>query len=249
MEQQVVVITGASSGIGAGLAERLASEGKTVVLVARRREALEDVASRCGGRGHVAPADVSRREEVRRVVDETLKRFGRIDVWVNNAGLGITKMPSQLTDEDVDLMMQVNVKSAMYGMQEVLPHFQSKNAGQIINVSSMLGRVPLAPFRSAYCGAKHFLNALTASLRTEVQQTHPGIQIALVSPGVVYTEFGKNAVHGGPDSRQLPGGQTVEEVTAVLADAIARPRPDVYTRSGSKAQVAQYLDALTADPA
>jgi NADP-dependent 3-hydroxy acid dehydrogenase YdfG len=248
MSEQVVVITGASSGIGAALAERLASEGKTVVLVARRKGALDEVAARCQGHGHVMVADVSRRDEVKRVVADTLARFERIDVWVNNAGLGITKMPSELTDEDVDLMMQANVKSALYGMQEVLPHFRSKNAGQIINISSMLGRMPFATFRSAYCGAKHFLNALTATFRAEVQQTHPGIQVTLVSPGVVYTDFGKNAVHGGPDSRQLPGGQTVEEVAEVIARVIASPRPDVYTRAGSREQVIKYFEGLGSDP-
>ena len=101
--------------------------------------------------------------EVQRVVREALDRFGRIDVWVNNVGQGITRSPSQLTDEDIDEVMQVNVKSALYGMQEVLPHFKERGTGHIINVSSMLGRIPFAMVRSAYCGAKHFLNALTAT--------------------------------------------------------------------------------------
>jgi short-subunit dehydrogenase len=81
---------------------------------------------------------------------------------------------------------------------------KSRNAGQIINISSMLGRLPFAVNRSAYCGAKHFLNALTTTFRLEVQATHPGIQVTLVSPGIVRTEFGRNALHGGPDSRDIP---------------------------------------------
>src|SRR5262249_28272640 len=152
------------------------------------------------------------------VVAAAVARFGRVDVWVNNAGRGISRSPSQLTDADVAEMMQANVMSALYGMQEILPHFQSRNQGHIINVSSMLGRMPMATFRSAYCGAKHFLNALTATFRDEVRQTHPGIQVTLVSPGVVRTEFGLNAVHGGPDSRQLPDSQSAEEVARVIAD-------------------------------
>lgn len=248
MSESVVVITGASSGIGASVARRLAAGGNTVVLVARRKEALEQVASECQGRGHVVVADVSRRSDVKRVVDYTLSRCGGIDVWINNAGVGITKLPSELTDEDVDLMVQANVKSAMYGMQEVLPHFRSKNSGQIVNVSSMLGRMPFATFRSAYCGAKHFLNALTATFRAELKETHPGIRVTLVSPGVVYTEFGKNAVHGGPDSRELPYGQTPEEVAEVVARAIAAPVDDLYTRKGSRARVVDYFSTMGSDP-
>ncbi|HEU4988502.1 MAG TPA: SDR family oxidoreductase [Gemmatimonadaceae bacterium] len=248
MSDRVVVITGASAGIGAALAERLAGDGASVVLVGRRPAELEQVAARCGGRALALAADATRRDEVRRVVREALERFGRIDVWVNNVGQGISRLPSQLTDDDVDEMVRVNVKSALYGMQEVLPHFKARGTGQIVNVSSMLGRMPMATFRSAYSGAKHFLNALTASFRAELASEYPGIQVSLVSPGVVRTDFGLNARHGGVDSRALPGSQSAEEVAAVIAGVIERPRPDVYTRPGAQAQVREYLDGLSADP-
>jgi NADP-dependent 3-hydroxy acid dehydrogenase YdfG len=245
---KVVVITGASAGIGAAAAELLASRGMKVVLVARRKEALDAVAAKCDGNALVVVADVTDRAAVRRVVDSAIERFGRIDVWINNAGVGITRMPSELTDEDVDEMMRLNVKSALYGMQEVLPHFKSRNDGQIINVSSMLGRIPFATFRSAYCGAKHFLNALTIAFRSEVQQTHPGIQVSLLSPGVVRTEFGVRARHGGVDSRQLPGSQSAEEVAAVIASTIDSRAPDVYTRAGAHDMVVKFYEANGTDP-
>ena len=248
MSEKVVVITGASAGIGAAVADLLAKRGISLVLVARRKNELEAVAARCGARAHPVVADASRRADVRRVVDEAIARFGHIDVWINNVGQGITRSPSQLTDEDIDGVMQVNVKSALYGMQEVLPHFKARNAGLVINVSSMLGRMPFAVIRSAYCGAKHFLNALTATFRAEVQQTHPNIQYALVSPGVVRTDFGLNAMHGGPDSRQLPDSQSAEDVAAVIADVIETPRPDVYTRAGARARVVGYFSNVGADP-
>jgi NADP-dependent 3-hydroxy acid dehydrogenase YdfG len=247
MDNKVVVITGASSGIGAALAELAASRGASVALVARRSDLLDTIARRCGDRALTVVADVTEREQVARVVSSTIARFGRIDVWVNNAGRGITRPPSELTDEDVDDMMRVNVKSALYGMQAVLPHFKAQNAGHVINVSSMLGRVPFATFRSAYSASKHYLNALTAMFRDEIRQTHPAIQISLVSPGVVWTEFGIHARYGGPDSRQLPGGQSPEEVAAVIAGVIESPAPDVYTRQGSRNQVAEYYSALGAD--
>lgn len=251
MANQVVVITGASSGIGAALAERLARDGAAVALVARRADALQTVCERCGADALAIVADMTIRADAERAVAEALARFGHIDVWVNNVGRGISRPPSELTDADLDDMMRVNVKTALYGMQAVLPHFKQHGRGHIINVSSMLGRVPLALFRSAYNGAKHFLNALTANVREEVAATHPGIQVSLVSPGVVRTEFGINAVHGGPDSRTLPNSQSADEVAAVIAGVIASRRPDVYTRSGARQMVLGYLSALAedADPA
>ena len=248
MDDKVVVITGASAGIGAATAQLLASQGMSLVLVARRREALEAVAARCGGRAVPVVADVAERAQVQRVVTQALARFGRIDVWINNAGQGISRPPSALSDDDVDQVMRQNVKTALYGMQEVLPHFKARGDGHVINVSSMLGRIPFAVIRSAYCGAKHFLNALTATMRAEVQQTHPGIQFSIVSPPVVRTDFGLNALHGGPDSRQLPDSQSAEEVAAVIATVIASRRADVYTRAGARDRVAGYYANVGADP-
>jgi NADP-dependent 3-hydroxy acid dehydrogenase YdfG len=248
MSDKVVVITGASSGIGASLGELLASQNMNVVLVARRKDALESVAARCEGRALPIVGDMAVRTEVRRVIEATIARFGHIDVWVNNVGQGITRVPSQLTDEDIDTVMRVNVNSALYGMQEVLPHFKERGTGQVINVSSMLGRIPFAVIRSAYCGAKHFLNALTATFRAEVQQTHPNIQFTLVSPGVVRTDFGLNALHGGPDSRSFPESQSAEEVAEVIAAVIESRQPDVYTRKGARDRIVGYYAGVGVDP-
>ena len=244
----VVLITGASSGIGEALAHTLASRGDSVALVARRVEALRQVAEACGPNALAIVADVTRRDDVRRAIVETISRFGRLDVLVNNAGQGISRNPSELTDEDVDLMVAVNVKSVLYGMQESLPHFKERGSGHVINVSSMLGRIPFAVIRSAYCGAKHFMNALTMTFRAEVQQTHPDIQFSIVSPGIVRTDFGLSARHGGPDSRSFPGSQSADEVAAVIAQVIDTRLPDVYTRPGSQTMVAQYYAATGVDP-
>ena len=223
MEERVIVITGASSGIGAALAELAGKNNARPVLVARRERELEEARSRSGPHATAQVADVTVRSDVVRVVEQTLSKHGRLDVWVNNAGRGITRTVSALTDEDLDDMFRVNVKSVVYGMQAVLPHFRERGRGHIINVSSMLGRVPFAPVRSAYSASKHALNSLTANLRMELRASHPGIHVSSVHPGVVATDFGKNALHGGIDSRQFPNAQSAEEVAQVISGH--RPPP------------------------
>jgi NADP-dependent 3-hydroxy acid dehydrogenase YdfG len=247
MTDKVVVVTGASSGIGAALAELLAHGGAFVVLVARREENLKQICGRCGQRALAIVAGVTQRKEVKRIVDESIARFGKIDVWVNNVGQGIERLPSKLTDEDIDDMMRVNVKSALYGMQEILPHFMARGEGHIINISSMLGRIPFASQRSAYSAAKHFLNSLTANYRTEIQQTYPNIQFSIISPGAVRTDFGLNARHGVIDSRQLPDAQSPEEVAAVIVGVIESRQSDVYTKKGSCDRIADYYRNIGVD--
>jgi NADP-dependent 3-hydroxy acid dehydrogenase YdfG len=243
MQDKVIVITGASSGIGAALAETVALRGARPVLAARRADQLARVAARSGPDAFVVVSDVTRRADVDALRDASLARFGRIDVWVNNAGRGITRPVAQLTDEDFDEMMLVNVKSALYGMQAVLPHFRERRQGHIVNVSSMLGRLPYVSVRSAYSAAKHALNALTANLRMDLRADYPDIHVTTVMPGVVATEFGVSARHGGPDSRAMPFAQPVQEVAQVIADAIEQPTAEVYTRPVYREQVIAYYSA------
>ncbi|WP_141590019.1 SDR family oxidoreductase [Myxococcus sp. AB056] len=243
---KVIVITGASSGIGAELARQAAGKGARLVLAARRKAELESVAGQCGHEALAVVTDATRRADMERLRDAALARFGRIDVWVNNAGRGITRSVAELTDEDLEAMWRDNVNSALYGMQAVLPHFQSRDAGQLVNVSSTLGRLPIVPHRSAYSAAKHALNALSACLRQELRETHPGITVTVVMPGVVATAFGDNALGGGPDSRGLPGAQRVEDAATVILDSIERPRAEVYTQAATQAQVERYYQDVEA---
>lgn len=241
--EKVIVVTGASAGIGAAFAKLASSRGASVVLVARRESELRAVAAACGANALVVVADVTKRADHERVLAEAISRFGHVDVWVNNAGRGMSIATQKLTDDDFDEMMRVNVKSALYGMQTAVAHFQERGTGHVINVSSLLGRVPFATFRSAYCAAKHALNALTACLRVDVSRSHPGVHVSTVSPGVVATEFGVNAIGGGPDSRTMPGSQTAEEVAVVILDVIEHPRADAYTRPGAREMIAAYYAA------
>ncbi len=154
MAGKVTVITGASSGIGAALARRLGEKGHDLVLAARRESELNQVASQVKTKALVVRTDVTRRHEVEHLRDLALKEYGHVDVWVNNAGRGITRPVTNLTEDDLDEIISVVLKSVVYGMQAIIPHFQDRGEGHIINVSSFLGRVPLVSHRSIYSAAK-----------------------------------------------------------------------------------------------
>jgi NAD(P)-dependent dehydrogenase (short-subunit alcohol dehydrogenase family) len=248
---RVVVITGASGGVGAAAAEELARRGASVVLAARRAGPLGEVAARCGDRAHAVVADVTKRGDVQRLFDEAIAKFGRVDVWINNVGRGIGRPLLEITDEDVDAMIGDNMKSALYGMQIVTPHLKARGTGAIVNVSSLLGRTPIPP-RAAYAAAKAAMMSLSEAFRIELSGSHPAIRVVVVYPGRIATDFGKNAA-GQPmgDSGKLPaevlaviGGatQTAEEVAHVVCDAALSGRGDVYTQPNAFARVREYLE-------
>jgi short-subunit dehydrogenase len=236
-----IVITGASGGIGATLAVRLGADGHRVALAARRERELNDVASRAGAGAIAVPTDVTRRGDVERLRDRAVAAFGHVDVWINNAGRGITKPVLELTDEELDLMMAINVKSALYGMQAIVPHFIDRGRGHVINVSSFLSRVPFATFRSAYNAAKAALNALTANARVDLARTHPGVHVTLVMPGLVTTEFGQHALGGSPPIPAMSEAQSADEVAAAIANVIDNPVAEIYTNPRQAALALRYF--------
>jgi NAD(P)-dependent dehydrogenase (short-subunit alcohol dehydrogenase family) len=240
---RVVLVTGASAGIGAGLARELGARGAQLVLVARRREKLEELA-RSLPAAEAVTGDVTRREDHVRALDAAVRRFGRVDVWVNNAGRGITKPLLALADDDLDQVFRDNLKSALYGMQVALGHMKPRGTGVVVNVSSMLSRVPFATIRSAYSAAKAALNSLTETARIELAKDFPGIRLVTVLPGIVATEFGANAIGGGPDSRAMPGAQDVGEVARIVADGMLAGPFDLYTRPEGLEAALGHLKAL-----
>ena len=152
---KVVVITGASSGIGATLAKTLARDGAKVVLAARRLGALQAVAAECGDEMNVliVECDVTKKSDHERLLVAALGKFGKITNWVNNAGLGSVRPVFETTEEDVDLMISVNMKSVLYGMQTSIGYFKRLDTQEdvsIINVSSVLSRLPEASVRAMY---------------------------------------------------------------------------------------------------
>jgi NADP-dependent 3-hydroxy acid dehydrogenase YdfG len=249
MGTKVIVITGASSGIGAALSRRLSAEGHALALAARNPEQLAVVVAECGDRARGFPTDVTQRNEVARLRDAAIAAYGHIDVWVNNAGRGINKVVIDLTDAELDEMMLVNTKSALYGMQAIAPHFMARGEGQVINISSVLSRVPAASFRSAYSAAKAALNVLTANFRMDIQATHPRIAVSLVLPGSVPGAFQKNSLGGTPQAGAVgvpAPPQTPEDVAAVIAALIEAPAAEAYTRPELREIAQRYHDDVEA---
>ena len=224
VSKKTAVVTGASSGIGAALAELLAKQGGyRVGLIARREEQLKEVVAKCGPGATYACADITKPEEVAAAFAKIRSEFGveGFSLLVNNAGRGCNRLPSAMSVADLDDMMAVNVHSVVHCTKEVLPFMMQRNAGIILNVSSVLGRTcaPRAAARSAYVVAKHALNGWTISLRAEMSTAAPNVRIATASPGPVATDFGLNAQ--SVDSRLNPDAQSVESCAAAILEQIA----------------------------
>jgi NADP-dependent 3-hydroxy acid dehydrogenase YdfG len=213
---RVVLVTGASSGIGEATALRLASEGHRVVLGARRTDRLEAVAARIRSDGGTASAlrlDVTDADNVRAAVDTVVEEHGRIDVIVNNAGvMPLSRLDALLVDE-WDRMIEVNVKGLLHGIAAVLPHFQRQGGGHVVTVASV-GAHEVVPTSAVYSATKFAAWAITEGLRLE---SDPGIRATTITPGVVESEL---ADHISDPLAQ--GAMRAYRRNAIPADAIAR---------------------------
>lgn len=186
---KIVVITGASSGLGAATARRLSNEGAIVVLAARRRDRIEALANELstGDRRVLAiETDVANKDQVKSLVDKTVATHGRIDVILNNAGLMPLSPIERLKVDEWDRMIDVNIKGVLYGIAAALPHMQRQKSGQIINVSSVAGHKILSS-GAVYSATKFAVRALSEGLRQEVKPHN--IRVTIISPGAVATEL------------------------------------------------------------
>jgi len=218
VEGKVVVITGASSGLGEAAARLLADEGAAVVLGARREDrirALAEELTRRGDKALAIPTDVSRREQVQRLVDGAVEAFGRVDVLINNAGLMPLSPLDRLKVDEWDRMIDVNLKGVLYGIAAALPHMQRRKSGHIINVSSVAGHKVRAG-GAVYAATKHAVRALSEGLRQEVKPYN--IRTTVISPGVVLSEL-PNAASEPDVSASL---HKLYEEVGIPADSFAR---------------------------
>jgi NADP-dependent 3-hydroxy acid dehydrogenase YdfG len=189
IEGKVVVITGASSGLGEATARFLSAQGATVVLGARRVDRLRLLADELNGSGGKALAittDVTDYDQVKRLVDAAVQTYGRVDVIINNAGLMPSSPLERLKIDDWNRMIDVNIKGVLYGIAAALPYMKEQKAGHIINVSSVAGHKVRAG-GAVYAATKHAVRALSEGLRQEVKPYN--IRTTVISPGVVDTEL------------------------------------------------------------
>jgi NADP-dependent 3-hydroxy acid dehydrogenase YdfG len=189
IQGKVVVITGASSGLGEATARRLAGEGASVVLGARRADRLKTLVDELAGKGGRAAAlatDVSKLQEVQRLVDHAVAAFGRVDVMLNNAGLMPLSPLERLKVDEWDRMIDVNIKGVLYGIAAALPQMKTQNSGHFINVSSVAGHL-VRPGMTVYSATKYAVRVISEGLRQEVKPYN--IRTTVISPGAVATEL------------------------------------------------------------
>ena len=217
LEGKVVVITGASSGIGEATALLLAERGAKLVLGARRSDRLEALTDRiaaAGGEAAYARTDVKRRGDLSDLVKLACERYGKLDVLVNNAGIGPISLLDDLRVEDWEEMIDVNLKGVLYGIAAALPVFRKQGFGQFVNIISTAG-LKIVPLQSVYAGTKNAVRTISEGLR---QEAGDKLRVTIISPGFVHTDFAESMTN--PEVK----AQIVDtrDKMAISPDAIAR---------------------------
>ena len=189
IEGKIVIITGASSGMGEAAARHLAARGANVVVAARRAERIEKLVSeigKAGGKAIAVATDVTKQEDMRKLADTALDKFGRVDVLVNNAGVMPLSPVERLKVDEWDLMIDVNLRGVLYGIAAVLPHMKAQKSGHIVTTASVAGH-KVFPASAVYSATKFAVRALCEGLRQEVKPYN--IRTTVISPGAVTTEL------------------------------------------------------------
>jgi len=245
LDQQVIVITGASSGIGLATAQAAVRQGARVVLAARSEHTLESVVGemiRAGGEAMHVDTDVSKRDQVERLASAAFARFGRIDTWVNDAGLSIYGRLDEVSDQDNRRLFDINFWGVVYGSLVALPYLK-QNGGALINVGSEVSDA-VVPLQGMYSASKHAVKGFTDALRVEVEAVGKlPIAITLVQPTAVDTPFPEHAGNYMPKEPKLPTPQVdPEDVAAAILKAATNHTRDV--KVGATAKLNTMLSKL-----
>jgi short-subunit dehydrogenase len=247
LHEQVMVITGASSGIGLVTAKQAAAQGARVVLAARNGHDLQcavDEIRRRGGRAAHAVADVADPQQVDRIAAVAIETFGRIDTWVNNAAVSMYGRIAELSIEDMRRQMDVNYWGQVYGSRTAVAHL-SERGGALINVGSALCDRAI-PLQANYCAAKHALKGFTDALRMELEEEGLPISVTLVKPASVDTPFFEKArTHLGVEPQPVPPVYAPEVVAEVILAAAEQPiRELIAGGAGAKLSAARFAPRL-----
>jgi short-subunit dehydrogenase len=240
LEASVVVITGASSGIGRATALEFARKGANVVLAARREHILRTVGTECkqlsGREALVVPTDVSNEAAVQNLARQTFEHFGHIDIWVNNAGVGAYGRFEEMPAEIYRQVIETNLFGTTYGARSVLPYFRQQGYGTLINLSSLVGTVS-GPYYSAYAISKFGIRALGETLREEINilDGASNINICTVMPATIDTPFFRHSAnYAGRAVKPLPPVYPVEKVARTIVKCAERPQREVFVGNAGR---------------
>jgi short-subunit dehydrogenase len=224
LDGQVVVVTGASMGIGEAIAKEFAAHGASVVMLSRDSVRAEVARSRIGfaNRTVALSCDIRHCEEIDRILGLTLHHFKRIDVWINNAGHGLLDSVANADTHACHDLFETNFFGALSAMQAVIPIMRQQGGGAIINISSVAGHIPL-PFHAIYSASKFALNAIGKSAAIELKKDN--IHVLTVCPGYVRTAFGQNAIKGNDSKTVRPA-----QVRGISAERVARATLQGYLK-------------------
>lgn len=217
--QKVIVITGASSGIGEATAITLAKQGHKIILAARRQERLEHIIQnikKFNTEVSAVVTDVSDRQSVQQLAEKAIRQFGKIDVWINNAGLMPQSTFDKLKIDEWEQMVDVNIKGVLYGIAAALPIMRQHSQGHFINLSSIAGHLT-HPGGGVYSATKHAVLAISDSLRQEEALAKSNIRVTVISPGAVATELTNSIT----DTTIKPGIDALYESVAIPPERIA----------------------------
>lgn len=236
LDDQVIVITGATSGIGLATAQMAAAAGARVVLAARNREALDEVRQRIadrGGRAASVVADVGHRDEVEHIANEAIRQFGGFDTWVNNAAVGIWGRLEQTTDDDNRRLFETNFWGVVYGSVTAARHLKQRG-GALINIGSVLSEVAV-PLQGMYVASKFAVKGFTESLRMELLQERAPVSVTLIYPSSIDTPFPQHARNYFHQEPKLPPPvYTPDEVASAILHAATHPERDIYVGGGGR---------------
>jgi NAD(P)-dependent dehydrogenase (short-subunit alcohol dehydrogenase family) len=241
LKGKVVVITGASSGFGKGTARKFAREGAAVVVAARRDDLLDKLVEQCheaGARALAVPTDVTLESDVSRLAQTTLAEFGRIDVWVNNAGAGALGRFEDVPLADHVKVIQTDLLGTLYGSYFAMRQFRGQNAGTLINIASVIGKVP-SPYFASYAAAKHGVVGLSAALRQELEQEKvETIHVCTVMPTSFDTPFFEHAAqYTGHEASPIPPTYDPQEVVDTIVRLATQPEDEVSVGTAAKVSV------------
>jgi short-subunit dehydrogenase len=237
IRDQVVVITGASSGIGRATALEFARLGARLVLAARNEPALQELAEmvkNLGAQALVVPTDVAESEQVNRLARAAVREFGRIDCWINNAGVTEYATVEKTEVEEFERIIQVNLLGQVYGVKAALPYLKQQAESTIINVSSVLGERAV-PLQAAYVASKHGVKGFTDALRMELKHEKTGINVTLIAPASINTPLFEHAPSKmGVKPRPIPPVYSPQQVAQAIVQAANHPRREVVVGGGGK---------------